>query len=102
MEARQDQKNLSAGHKRQLQLLREDFETRQDKDIKARDESYRQVRRKRRGVEKELERTNMDLSELIAEKNELAKVVTKGRLKVDGLRKVGLAWQGDMTNYKTR
>jgi hypothetical protein len=94
MEARQDQKNLTAGHKRQLQLLREDLETTRDKDNKARDESYRQVRSKRRGVEKELKEINMDLSEVIAEKNKLAKVVNRRTLMVEGLRELGLAWQG--------
>jgi hypothetical protein len=93
-EARQDKKNLSAGHTRQLQQLREDLETTRAQDIKAHDESYRQVRRKSRVVVRELEKTTRDLSTVTEEKNELAKAVTKGRVRVEGLQKVGLAWQG--------
>jgi hypothetical protein len=63
--------------------------------MKARDESYRQVRRNNsRGVVRQLEETIMDLSTVREEKNELAKAVTKGRVRVEGLQKVGLAWQG--------
>ena len=94
MEARQDKKNLRAGHSRELQQLREDLQTTRDQDIKARDVSYRQVRRKSRVVVRELEKTTRDLSTVTEEKNELAKAVTKGRVRVEGLQKVGLAWQG--------
>jgi hypothetical protein len=94
MEARQDKKNLRAGHKRELQQLREDLQTTRDQDKKARDESYRQVRRKGRKVIRQLEETSRDLSIVTEEKNELAKAVTKGRVRVEGLQKVGLAWRG--------
>ena len=94
MQARKDQKYLSAGHKRQLQQLREDMQTTRDKDMKARDEAYRQVRHKGRGVVIELGKTIMDLCTVREENNELVKAVTKGRVRVEGLKKVGLAWQG--------
>ena len=91
MEARQDNKNLRAGHSRELQQLREDLQTTIDQDKKARDESYRQVRRKGRKVVRQLEETTRDLSIVTEEKNELAKAVTKGRVRVEGLQKGGLA-----------
>jgi hypothetical protein len=50
--------------------MREDLERRRDKDIKERDESYRQVRLKAREVVRDLEKTNTDLLEAKADKDE--------------------------------
>ncbi len=78
MEARQGQKDLTAGHKRSLEDMREKLESRRDKDMKVRDESYRQDRLKAREMVRHLEQTNTDLCEARADKDELAKAVTKG------------------------
>ena len=89
MDARQGQKDLCAGHKRNL----EELDRRRDKDMKERDESLRQVRLKTREMGRDLEQTNTDLCEAIADKDELAKAVTRGIVRVDGLREHGMGWQ---------
>jgi chromosome segregation ATPase len=89
MDARQGQKDLCAGHKRNL----EELDRRRDKDMKERDESLRQVRLKTREMVRDLEQTNTDLCEAIADKDELAKAVTRGIVRVDGLREHGMGWQ---------
>ena len=94
IEARQGQKDLSAGHKRNLEDMREEIEIRRDKEMKERDESYRQVRLKRREMVRDLDKTNTDLLEARADKDELVKAVTRGRVRVEGMRQHGLAWQG--------
>ena len=93
MKARQGQKDLTAGHKRNLEDMREKLERRRDKDMKERDESLRQVRLKTREMGRDLEQTNTDLCEAIADKAELAKAVTRGIVRVDGLREHGMGWQ---------
>ncbi len=64
--------------------MREKLESRREKDMKVRDESYRQDRLKAREMVRHLEQTNMDLCEARADKDELAKAVTKGIVRVDG------------------
>jgi hypothetical protein len=93
MEARQGQKDLTAGHKRNLEDMREKLERRRDRDMKERDESYRQVRLKAREMVRDLEQTNTDLCEVRADKDELAKAVTRGIVRVDALREHGMGWQ---------
>ena len=89
MDARQGQKDLCAGHKRNL----EELDRSRDKDMKERDESLRQVRLKTREMVRDLEQTNTDLCEARADKDELAKAVTRGIVRVDGLREHGMGWQ---------
>ena len=82
--------------------MREKLESRREKDMKVRDESYRQDRLKAREMVRHLEQTNMDLCEARADKDELEKAVTKGIVRIDGFREHGLGWQRKHNELKDK
>jgi hypothetical protein len=93
IEARQAEKKMTAGHKRQLEVMQGDLNRRRARDLEERDESYRKSRVKTREVARNLEKTHTDLSTVMSEKEELAKAVKRGIVTLHTAREDGLAWQ---------
>jgi hypothetical protein len=60
MEARKTEKDLTTGHKRQLEEMRGDLEQRRERELQERDASYRKGRLKTREVVRNLEKTQTD------------------------------------------
>jgi hypothetical protein len=101
-EARHTEKNLTARHKRQLEKMRGDLERRQDADIQARDELDRQGRRKTRQIQRHLEQTHTELSDVMTEKEQLMKTVRRGAATLEAVQKEGLGWQGKFTDQQDK
>jgi hypothetical protein len=102
MEARKIEKDLttSTRYKRQLDEMRADLHRRQEADSQERDELYTQGRQKTREVVRNLEKTHTDLSDAMAEKEELVKAVKRGTATLDTLQKDGLGWQEKYTDQQ--
>jgi hypothetical protein len=101
-EARHTEKNLTARHKRQLEEMRGDLEIRQDADIQARDELDRQGRQKTRQVQRHLEQTHTELSDVMAEKEQLMKTVRRGAATLEAVQREGLEWQDKFTDQQDK
>ncbi len=101
-EARKMEKDLTATHKRQLDEMRGDLERRQEADSQERHDLYRQGRLKTREVVRNLEKTNIELSDMMAKKAELEKAVQRGTSTLQAMQKDGLGWQEKYTNQQDK
>ncbi len=82
--------------------MRGDLERRQDADIQARDELHRQGRVKTRQVLRKLDKTHTDLSDAMAEKEQLMKTVRKGAATLEAVQKEGLDGRVNSQINKTK
>jgi hypothetical protein len=101
-EARKMEKDLTATHKRQLDEMRGDLERRQEADSQERNDLYRQGRLKSREVVRNLEKTNIELSDVMAKKAELEKAVKRVTSTSQTMQKDGLGWQEKYTNQQDK
>ena len=102
MESRKTEKDLSVRHKRQLEEMRGDLDRRREVENQARDEFDRQGRQKTRQVQRHLEETHTELSDVMAEKERLLKTVRKGAATLEAVQKEGLGWQGKFTDQQDK
>ncbi len=93
MESRKTEKDMSVRQKRQLEEMRGDLDRRREAENQARDEFDRQGRQKTRQVQRHLEQTHTELSDVMTEKEQLMKTVRKGAATLEAVqkRRVGMA-----------
>ena len=101
-EARQEQKHLSAGYKRDLALMRGDLDRTKQEEKRKQEELVRRVRQKTRQITKELEATQEELKDKTDMNEALGKAVKKGVDKLDGLRADGLLWKKKYVGEKAQ
>jgi chromosome segregation ATPase len=93
MKAKQAEKDMSLGHKRQLLELRHDQDKKRKTDTKAQEEIEREQRIKTQNLERQLKNMGQGLSVTKAEREELQKAVNRGKEKLGVLREYGDEWQ---------
>ena len=99
-EARNAEKDLTQGHKRQLEEMRGDLERTKLEELKLQDELFRAGRQNTRGIRKELEQAQQHLRDKTETNEALDKALRKGVEKLDGLRDDGLWWKSKYSAEK--
>ncbi len=79
--------------------MRGDLDRRREAENQAREEFDRQ---KTRQVQRHLEETHTELSDVMAEKEQLLKTVRKGAATLEAVQKEGLGWQGKFTDQQDK
>ncbi len=93
MEARKAEKLLTAGHKRDLAVMRGNLERTTEEKTRAQEELVRAVRQKTRQTTEDLDATQEDLKGKTETNETLRMAVTKGLEKLERLRVDGLLWK---------
>jgi hypothetical protein len=93
MEARKAEKLLTAGHKRDLAVMRGNLKRTTEERTRAQEELVRAVRQKTRQTTKELDATQEDLKGKTETNETLRMAVRKGAEKLERLRVDGLLWK---------